>query len=89
MKLARAKLRLAALEPGGAPAHPIEVASASVIEPYAASMPCAACDAAGVRVEEHAATSVAERPLRTVRVLCMRCAVRREVWFRITTALPS
>jgi hypothetical protein len=90
LKLARARLRLAALEPGGAPEHPIDVVSASTIEPRAASMPCAACGAPGVRVEEHEAPPLpAQRGLRVVRVICAQCAVRREIWFRIGTALPS
>ncbi len=84
-KLARARMRLAELEEGGAPERPIEVASASVIEVHASSLPCASCGALGVRVEEHEA----ERGQRVVRVKCPRCGTRRSIWFRIGTALPS
>ncbi|MDB4936590.1 MAG: hypothetical protein JWP87_3562 [Labilithrix sp.] len=88
-------MKLAALEPGGAPDRPIEVASASIIEPHASSMPCAACGAQGLRVEEHVALTLPEqgsepaRRLRAVHVTCQRCGTRREVFFRIGTVLPS
>ena len=88
-------MKLAALEPGGAPDRPIEVSSASIIEPHAASMICAACGSSGVRVEEHVARSIEAaggapaRRLRVVHVLCQRCGTRREVFFRIGTVLPS
>ena len=94
-KLARTRLKLAALEPGGAPDRPIEVTSASIIEPHASSMPCAACGAQGLRVEEHVAVTLGgegsepERRLRVVHVVCQRCGTRREVFFRIGTVLPS
>jgi len=84
-KVARARMRLAELEEGGAPGRPIEVASASVVEPHTSSLPCASCGAIGVRVEEHAA----EQGLRVARVRCARCGTRRAIWFRIWTALPS
>jgi hypothetical protein len=94
VKLARVRLALAALEPGGSPDRPIEVESASTIETRAASLPCPACEASSTRVEEHEAITVradSERPsyLRVVHLLCPRCGVRREIYFRIGTALPS
>ena len=94
-KLARVRTKLAALEPGGAPDRPIEVTSASIIEPHASSMTCAACDNQGVRVEEHVAQTVPAagseppRRLRVVHALCLRCGTRREVYFRIGSVLPS
>ncbi len=84
-KLARSRLKLSALEPGGAPDRPIDVSSASVIEPHATSLPCPACGASGVRLEEHAA----EQGLRVARVRCARCGTARAIWFRIGTTLPS
>ena len=78
VKDTKAGLRLSALEVGGAADRPITVVSASVIEPQAASMPCAACGS-GVRVEEHRA----EASLRIVKVRCPRCGVARELFFRI------
>ena len=78
VKDAKAGLKLSALEAGGAADRPITVVSASVIEPHAASIPCAACGA-GVRIEEHRA----ETSMRIVRVRCPRCGVARELYFRI------
>lgn len=93
VKLARARVKLASLEAGGAPERPIEVASASVIDLHASSMACAACGEPGVRVDAHDALSVLdagqERRLRVARVRCPRCGHRRDVFFRIGTALPS
>lgn len=89
VKLAKARLKLAALEPGGAPDRPIDVESASTIEVHASSTPCASCGEHGVRVEEHTAETIGERRLRVVRVLCPRCGVRRDVFYRIAATLPS
>jgi hypothetical protein len=94
-KLARSRMKLAALEAGGGPDRPIEVSSASIIEPHASSMACPACGSPGVRVEEHVAVTLdagegePARRLRVTRVICPRCGVRREVFFRIGTVLPS
>lgn len=89
VKLAQTRMKLASLEPGGAPDRPIEVTSASVVEVHASSLPCAACGASGVRVEEHVAVTIDERPLRIARLICPRCGVRRDVYFRIAATLPS
>lgn len=92
-KLAEARVKLAAMEPGGSPLRPIEVASASVVEPHAASMPCAACGERAVRSDEHVAMTLDEgegaRRLRVVRARCSRCGYRRDVFFRIGTALVN
>lgn len=89
VKVARTRMKLASLEAGGAPDRPIEVTSASVVDVHAASVSCAACGAPGVRVEEHVAVTTDERRLRVARVVCPRCGVRRDVYFRIAPALPS
>jgi endogenous inhibitor of DNA gyrase (YacG/DUF329 family) len=88
-KIARVRMKLAVLEAGGGPDRPIEVTSASIIEPHASSMPCAACGNPAVRVEEHVAQTIETRRLRVVHVVCPRCGTRREVYFRIGTVLPS
>ena len=94
-KLAHVRMKLAGLVPGGAPDRPIEVTSASIVEPHASSMTCAACGNLGVRVEEHVAQTLPgagsepARRLRVVHVLCQRCGTRRELYFRIGTVLPS
>lgn len=94
-KVRSARMKLAALEAGGAPDRPIEVTSASIVEPHASSMPCAACGDPGVRVQEHIALTLEATPreparrLRVVHVECPRCGTRRQVYFRIGTVLPS
>lgn len=89
-KLGEAKLKLASLSAGGSPDRPIEVSSASVIEPQASSTACVLCDAPSMRIEEHVVETVAGGGrLRVVRVRCPRCGNRRELYFRIGTALPS
>ncbi len=70
---------LATLGPGGSPGRPIEVASASVIEPRATTIPCPLCNGF-YRVHEHT------RPvpgLRQVDVACRHCSAVRTLWFRI------
>ncbi|MCW5836665.1 MAG: hypothetical protein KIS78_29990 [Labilithrix sp.] len=93
VKLAEARLRLASLEAGGSPERPIEVTSASIVEPHAAGLGCAACGGSA-RVEEHAAVTVPDasgggRALRVVRVRCARCGVARDVYFRLGTTLAN
>ncbi|MBX3230802.1 MAG: hypothetical protein KIT84_01185 [Labilithrix sp.] len=80
VKDAHAALRLAALAPGGSADHPLVVTSASVIEPQAASAPCAVCGAS-TRVEEHRADPALG--LRVVHVRCPTCGVARDLYFRI------
>jgi hypothetical protein len=87
-KLARDRERLFALEPGGTAARPLIVESASVIEPTARAVRCPRC-VGELRVEEHAARIVGGVSLRAVRLRCAQCGVPRELWFRITLALPS
>jgi hypothetical protein len=94
VKLARARMKLASLEPGGAPDRPLETMSASTVEVQARALPCTGCGEPGTRVEEHAAITVPDdrggtRHLRVARIACPRCGVRREIYFRIGTTLPS
>lgn len=80
--------RLAALQRGGAPDRPIEIVSASLVEPIAESMKCVRCEGK-LRVEEHVAQTVDGISLRIARVACVSCGARRAIWMRIVTALPS
>ncbi len=93
VKLADARMKLALLEPGGSPERPIEVTSASVVEPHAASLPCAACGER-TRVDEHVALTVGDdrgtpRSLRVAKVRCTRCGTRRAIYFRLGTTLAN
>lgn len=87
-KLARDRARLAALEPGGSAERPIELESASQVEPHARSLRCTRCEAE-MRVEEHVARTVGEHRLRLARLVCPRCGTRREAWFCLAPELPS
>jgi len=76
---------LATLEPGGSPSRPIEVASAAVIEPRAAAIPCPLCGGT-YRIHEHT------RPvpgLRKVDVGCRHCSTPRTLWFRLLPDEPN
>jgi predicted RNA-binding Zn-ribbon protein involved in translation (DUF1610 family) len=84
----RERERLARLETGGAPERPIEVISASLVEPRARSMPCPLCGAA-LRIDEHAARAIGGVPLRLVHVSCPMCGHKRVVYFVIVPALPN
>jgi hypothetical protein len=75
------------MEPGGAPERPIEVESASQIEPHALGMCCLRCEGPN-RLLEHAAVTVNEQGLRSVVIQCARCGARRAIWFRIAARLP-
>ena len=84
-ELVRDRQKLAALEPGGAPERPIEVSSSSVIAVRARSLQCPLCGGALQLDDETAATAT----LRAAHVTCKRCGVARQLWFHITSALPS
>jgi ribosomal protein S27AE len=84
VKLARDRERLAALEAGGAPSRPVEVQSASQVEPHALAAACLRCGGSN-RLEEHGAVSDDEgQLLRVARLRCGRCGASRAMWFRIT-----
>jgi hypothetical protein len=82
-KLANQREKLARLEPGGAPNHPIDVTTAAVVEPQARSLPCSRCGEQPTRMAEHEAPEIDGRRLRVVTVVCPRCGARRPIYFRI------
>ncbi len=86
MKDARARLLLAKRETGGSEDRPIEVTSASVIEPQARSMPCVVCGSE-VRVGEHTAENIKGHRVRRVNVKCVQCGVTRDVFFQVSHTL--
>jgi hypothetical protein len=81
-KIGRAREKLARLEPGGEPSHPLDVPSASLVEPEARSMPCPKC-LGSCAVVEHAAETQEGRRLRIAHMMCKVCGGRRSVYFRI------
>ncbi|MEP6859300.1 MAG: hypothetical protein ABJE66_01685 [Deltaproteobacteria bacterium] len=84
-ELVRDRERLAKLVAGGASDHPIEVASAAVVEGRVGTLPCPQC-AGEYRLIEHRS----EGPgLRAVDVACRQCGVKRTLWFRIVVDEPN
>jgi hypothetical protein len=81
-KLGRTRERLARLAPGGEPNHPLDVTSASVIEPQARSMPCPKCLGPCALIEHSAETREGKR-LRIAHTICKACGGRRAIYFRI------
>lgn len=81
-KIADAREKLAALEPGGMPDRPIEIESASLVEVRAESMPCARCSER-LECKEHVAEEVDGVSLRVARMRCRSCGAPRDVYFRI------
>lgn len=71
-KLLEARMTLSRLEPGGSAERPIEVSTASLVEPTARDMPCPACGGS-VRVLDHTAETIGGRRLRVAKVDCARC----------------
>jgi hypothetical protein len=71
--------------PGASPGHPIEVASAAVIEPRAASLPCPRCGSPA-HVDEHAVETHGEQRLRATRMRCGTCGHQRSIYFVVRTS---
>lgn len=89
VKLARDVRRLDALEPGGSPARPIQLASASEVEVVAASRPCPICSAF-LRVTAHDAIEDATSGrLRVARLSCPGCRATWARYFRLGPPPPS
>jgi hypothetical protein len=87
-KLARDLERLAAAAPGGSPERPIVVASPAEVEVRAAAIPCPICQSS-LRVEEHAAESIAGARLRVARVACTFCRAKRAIYFQLAGAMAN
>jgi hypothetical protein len=81
-KLARARDRLVDLAPGGSEAHPLDVGTASLVEPKAEAVACPRCETP-FTVESHEAVTTPHGRLREVTAHCKACGFRRKLWFRI------
>ena len=80
--------RLAALEVGGAPERPLEIASASLVETRAERDGCLRCGTR-TRVGEHQAVLLGGERLRVARTECSQCGEQRTFYFRIVPAAPN
>ena len=67
---------------GASPDSPIELESASVVEPRAESSHCPVCDHP-MRVAQHMAETRAGKRLRVVSLRCDLCGDERELFFRL------
>jgi len=81
-KLARARDRLLDLAPGGSEERPLDIATASLVEPKAEAVACPRCETP-FSVEAHEAVTTAHGRLREVTAHCKACDFRRRLWFRI------
>ena len=85
----RMRDRREARMPGGNPSHPIEVASAAVVEPRATSLPCPRCSSPA-HVGAHEVEMHDGRRLRVTRMRCGTCGHRRPLYFFVrSSAQPS
>jgi hypothetical protein len=87
-KAVRDRQRLATLEPGGTPERPLEVVTASLVEPKARAIRCPVCRGS-VRVAEHAARTLGGVPLRLAHVACPMCGHARVIYFVVRPRLPN
>jgi hypothetical protein len=87
-KLARDLEKLARLAPGGSPERAIAIVSPAEVEVRAGSTPCPICQGE-LRVEEHAAETIAGVRLRVAKVACAGCRARRAIYFRLAGAQPN
>lgn len=85
-KLARDRVRLFSLSPGGAAARPLLVTSPSVVEGRALAEPCPRC-AGEHELLEHAAVTVNGARLREARLRCRACRSEHSLFFQIEEAL--
>jgi hypothetical protein len=85
-KLTEAWRKLHALEPGGSEENPVEVVSASVIEPHARSLACARCGPE-LRIVDQAAFVKGAHVRRVMSLRCARCGEARSVHYVIVQSL--
>jgi len=84
-KLVRNKSKMLDLLPGGTRQLPLDVSSASLVEPKARSVRCPRCDEP-FTVEAHEAHADDGARLREARLHCRICDERRSMWFRVVGA---
>ncbi len=87
-KTVRVTERLAKQLPGATPEHPIDVASAPVVEIQARATPCPQCGGT-LELASERADSTPRGVLREIRAVCRLCHAPRTLWFRITPATAN
>ncbi len=76
------KIDIARDAPGGSAENPIAIETPVLVEAKAEDARCLRCDTP-MRVEGHAAKTMAGRPLRVAELRCPRCEARRELYFEL------
>lgn len=80
--------RLAHLDEGGTPTHPIEISSPVQVDARTEATPCPLC-AGRLQLDEHTAETVDGARLRVARCHCIECGTRREIYFHLRNPLQS
>lgn len=86
VKLRAAVVKSYALEPGGSPDRPIELASAAQVEPAAESRPCPYC-AGGMWAHGHDVVEHGGARLRVAHLTCKSCHANWDRFYRLGPAL--
>lgn len=86
--LVRDKQKLALLSPGGSAERAIDVPSPAVIPIRARATPCPLCGGA-LRLDDETAEIRDGQQLRAAHVTCVACGVKRALWYRLSSSLPS
>lgn len=85
-KLTDARMKLAALEVGGAPERPMDVDSASQIEGRAEALLCFRCEHP-LKIEEHRALHhPSSGSVRELALRCPTCGTKRNAYYRVRAA---
>lgn len=85
-KLVALREKLANLEVGGSPQHPLVVASAAVVEAKVAARGCPLCGGR-VHIQGHDAIRAESRSIRAVIAKCTTCHAKRTTYVEIAPAL--
>jgi hypothetical protein len=85
-KIARDLDRLALLAPGGSPERARVITSPAEVEVEARGTPCPICGGE-LRVDEHAAETIAGARVRVARVTCAACGRTRALYFRLASTV--
>ncbi|MDG2306237.1 MAG: hypothetical protein P8R42_16615 [Candidatus Binatia bacterium] len=80
--------KLAHLEAGGSPEHPIEVSSPVQVDARTETTPCPLCEGR-LQLDEHVAEVVGGERLRVARCHCVECGTARVIYYRLRSPLQS
>lgn len=80
--------KLAHLEEGGSPEHPIDISSPVQVDARTEATPCPLCEGR-LQLEEHVAEVVKGERLRVARCHCVECGTARVIYYRLRSSLQS